>query len=54
MFAEDPPRPLGLVAKDAFQVLAHHIDAQRQQRLEVGLAHGAETPGVSHTSVSKD
>ena len=53
MLAEDPPRPRGLVTEHALQVLAHHIDANRQQRLEIGLAHRAETPDVDHASVSR-
>ena len=45
MLAEDAARALGVVAEDALEMLAHHVDAQREQRLEIGLARRAEAPG---------
>ncbi len=42
--AEDAAGAAGLVAEYALEMLAHHLDAQRQQRLEIGLAWRAETP----------
>ena len=53
MLAEDPSRARGLLAEYPFQMLAHDVDAQRQQRFEVSLAHRAETPDVSHEFVSR-
>src|SRR5690349_6348810 len=44
VLAEYPPRPRGLEPEHPLEVLAHHVDAQRQQRLEVGFARGAEAP----------
>src|SRR5471032_262375 len=52
MFAEDAPRARGLEAADPFEILAHHVDAQRQQRLEVGFAGRAEAPGWDHGPVN--
>ena len=43
MLAEDAARALGRVAEDALEMLAHHVDAERQQRFEIGLA----SPGRS-------
>src|SRR5476651_352974 len=44
MFAEDAARTAGLEAADAFEILAHHVDAQHQKRLEFGFARRAERP----------
>src|SRR3954469_15348933 len=51
MLAEDPPGARRLVAKDALEMLAHHVDAQRQQRFEVGLADRVEAPGRDHAAI---
>src|SRR5262249_57510112 len=47
LLAEQSSSPRGLVAEHPLEVLAHDVDAQGQQGLEIGLAHRPEAP-VAH------
>ncbi len=54
--AKNPASALGRIAEHAFQMFAHDLDAQRQQRLEVRFADRAEAPiprsGTRHVKLS--
>src|SRR6185503_8844552 len=51
VLAKDPPRTRGLVAEHALEMLAHHVDAQRQQSLEIFLPRRSEAPGRNHAAI---
>jgi hypothetical protein len=48
VLAKDPARAFRREAADAFEVFARHLDAQRQQGLEVGLTGRTEAPRFRH------